>query len=282
SKEAMFAAGVANNVGKRFKISQLNAAWDFVAALPASGYENYSMVVPTLYDSTADAGIHWSVFMVSGLATRQVYETAPDSGYSVDNLAPAPPSNVSASITANTVKLQWDDPVDQDFRYFAIYRSTTPGFDPTGTTPLATLVGTEYTDTNVVTGNTYYYRLSAFDFAGNQSRYSPEIVALVTRVEETGGGVPTDYALEQNYPNPFNPETTIKYQVPTTGHVRLTIYNALGSEVRRLVDRTQPAAYHVVVWDGRDNAGNPMPSGVYFYRLESGKFSAIKKMIMLQ
>jgi hypothetical protein len=282
SKEAMFAAGVASNVGKRFKISQLNAAWDFIASLPASQYENYSMVVPTLYDSTADAGIHWSVFMISGLATRQTYETAPDSGYSVDNLIPAAPSNVSAGITANTVRLQWDDPADKDFRYFAIYRSTTPGFNPAGTTPLTTLAGTEYTDSEVTTGNTYYYRLSAFDFAGNESQFSPEIVALVTRVEENGGGVPTDYALEQNYPNPFNPETTIKYQLPATDHVRITIFNALGSEVRRLVDRTQTAAYHVVIWDGRDYAGNPMPSGVYFYRLESGKFTAMKKMIMMK
>jgi flagellar hook assembly protein FlgD len=102
------------------------------------------------------------------------------------------------------------------------------------------------------------------------------------KVEERGGGVPTEYALPQNFPNPFNPETWIKYQLPASAHVRLSIYNSLGQEVRRLVDYTQPAAYHQVVWDGRNDAGNPLPSGIYFYRLETSKFTSIKKMVMMK
>jgi hypothetical protein len=93
---------------------------------------------------------------------------------------------------------------------------------------------------------------------------------------------PEKFSLALNYPNPFNPETWIKYQLPTSAHVRLSIYNALGQEVRRLVDYSQPAAYHQVVWDGRDDAGNLLPTGVYFYRLEAEKFTAIKKMVMMK
>jgi predicted CXXCH cytochrome family protein len=258
--------------------------WTFVGLVPAAGHDRYGYVAPSLFDSTKVDGMHWSVFYISGHTSDPtiVYESVPDSGYSVDNLVPAAPGNVSASIVTSTVRLQWDDPVDADFKYFAIYRGTTSGFDPKGTKPIATLITMEYTDSDVVLGTAYYYRLSAFDFSGNESPFSPELMALVTRVEERGSGIPTVYALEQNYPNPFNPETTIKYQLPTTGRVRITIYNALGHEVRQLIDRVQPAAYHVVVWDGRDNAGNPMPSGVYFYRLESGKFTAMKKMVMMK
>jgi hypothetical protein len=282
SKEAMFAQGLKENVGKRFTIAQAGA-WDFVAWVPAAGYEFYSLVAPTLYDSTAANGIRWSVFFVAAHAKSQNYESAPDSGYSIDNLAPFAPSDVVASLLPNkTVSLRWADPVDEDFQYFAIYRGTTAGFDPKGTKPLATLTGVNYNDTDVTPGSQYYYRISAYDFAGNESKYSPELNVLVTSVAERGGGTPTEYALAQNYPNPFNPETTIKYQLPASSHVRLSIYTALGQEVRRLVDYSQPAAYHQVVWDGRDNAGNPMPSGVYFYRLETEKFTAIKKMVMMK
>lgn len=279
SKAAMFSQAVLNNVGKRFAVAQ-EGSWDFVAWLPAAAHETYSIVAPTLYDSTA-AGIHWSYFFVSGQAEGQVYETAPDSGYSVDNLAPSAPSSATASIVANKVNLHWDDPIDADFKYFAIYRGSSSGFDPKSATPIATLIGTDYTDSDVVVGSKYYYRLSAFDFSGNESPYSPELEALITSVDERAA-VPTEYALLQNYPNPFNPGTSIKYQLPVAGHVRLSIYTVLGQEVRRLIDRSQAAAYHVVAWDGRDNAGNTLPSGVYFYRLESGGFTAMKKMIMMK
>jgi hypothetical protein len=281
SQKAMLAQVSTENVGKRFAIAQAGT-WDFVAWVPAAGYEFYSLVAPTLYDSTAAKGIRWSVFFVAAHARSQLYESAPDSGYSVDNLKPAAPSNIVASVLPDKVDLKWAEPADNDFQYFAIYRSTTSGFDPKGTQPLKTLTATNFTDTNVVIGGKYYYRLSAFDFAGNESLYSPEISAVITSVEERSGGVPTVYALEQNFPNPFNPETWIKYQLPASVHVRLSIYNALGQEVRRLVDYTQPAAYHQVVWDGRDNAGNPLPSGVFFYRLETSKFTSIKKMVMMR
>jgi hypothetical protein len=282
SKDAMLAQAAEKNLGKRYEIAQAGS-WDFVAWLPAAGYEFYSFVAPTLFDSTAASGIHWSVFFVAAHSRAQIYESAPDSGYSVDNLDPATPSNIVASLLPDkTVNLRWADPVDGDFQYFAIYRSTTAGFDPKGMQPYATLTGTNYVDKNVAIGNNYYYRFSTFDFSGNESEYSPEINAFITKVDERGGGVPTEYALEQNYPNPFNPETVIKYELPASGHVRLSVYNSLGQEVRRLVDYDQPAAYHQVVWDGRDNAGNPLPSGMYFYRLETNKFSAIKKMVMMK
>ncbi|MDZ7292130.1 MAG: T9SS type A sorting domain-containing protein [candidate division KSB1 bacterium] len=282
SKSTMLGQANSGNVGSRFTIAQAGT-WDFVAWVPAVGHEFYSTVVPTLYDSTAK-GIKWSVFFVAGHARNMTVETAPDSGYSVDNLVPATPSNVVLSILpTNKVSLKWDDPVDPDFQYFAVYRGTTPGFDPKLTKPIATLIGTTYTDSDVVFGNKYYYRVSAFDFSGNESLPSPELLASITSVAERGnGGVPTEYALEQNYPNPFNPETSIKYQLPLASHVKLSIYTSLGQEVRRLIDGTQPAAYHVVAWDGRDNNGNPLPSGVYFYRLETENFTAIKKMVMMK
>ncbi len=280
TKAAMVAQVTASDVGKRF-VTEQEGQWDFLALIPAVGHEVYSMVAPTLYDSTS-VGVYWSVFYVSGQAAGATFETAPDSGYSIDNLVPAAPQNVTAFSSRNNVTLRWDEPTDADFRYFAVYRSNTSGFDPKGTAPVITLSGTEFTDLDLATGSTLYYRVSAFDFSGNESEYSPEVAVVVTSVVQQVSAIPTEYALNQNYPNPFNPQTTIKYQLPQLAHVRLSVYTVLGSEVRRLVDRTQEAAYHTVIWDGLDDQGNQMPSGVYVYRLESNGFTAIKKMTLMK
>ncbi len=82
--------------------------------------------------------------------------------------------------------------------------------------------------------------------------------------------IPESLELFSNYPNPFNLETTIKYGLPEAGDVRLVIYNLRGQEVRTLVDNHQPAGYQTVRWDGRDNSGMPVSSGLYFMRLFIG------------
>lgn len=94
--------------------------------------------------------------------------------------------------------------------------------------------------------------------------------------------VPTDYALDQNLPNPFNPSTTIKYQLPASGEVSLVIYNLLGQQVRTLVKDNLEAGFHSVLWDGKDELGKQVASGVYIYRLQSGDFSTAKRMMLLK
>ena len=89
--------------------------------------------------------------------------------------------------------------------------------------------------------------------------------------------VATTFALERNYPNPFNPTTTIQYSLGLAGPTRLMIYDVLGRELVKLVDEYRPAGMHKVTW----NASN-MPSGVYFYRLESANFARTQKMILMK
>ncbi len=88
--------------------------------------------------------------------------------------------------------------------------------------------------------------------------------------------------LSQNAPNPFNPSTTIRFSLPASEHVGLAIYSASGALVRMLVDETRDRGAHDVTWDGRDSAGSPVGSGVYFYRLTAGKFSDSRKMVLLK
>lgn len=94
--------------------------------------------------------------------------------------------------------------------------------------------------------------------------------------------VPTDYALDQNLPNPFNPSTTIKYQLPVSGDATLVIYNLLGQQVRTLVKDNLEAGFHSVLWDGKDELGKQVASGVYIYRLQSGDFSTARRMMLLK
>ena len=94
--------------------------------------------------------------------------------------------------------------------------------------------------------------------------------------------IPTNFFLSQNYPNPFNPETTISYQLPVTGSVELAIYNILGQKVRTLFNQRRTTGYYHVRWDGRNEAGGQVPSGVYLYRLVADNFVQTKKMLLLR
>lgn len=94
--------------------------------------------------------------------------------------------------------------------------------------------------------------------------------------------LPQAFALEQNYPNPFNPATYIKYQLPKDAKVVLKIYNVLGQEIKTLVDARQPAGIYSIAWDGKNNAGRSVASGLYIYRMEAADFVHQRKMMLLR
>ena len=95
--------------------------------------------------------------------------------------------------------------------------------------------------------------------------------------DATSSNIPTEYKLEQNYPNPFNPSTEIKYQLPQDGYVKIEVFDILGNSITTLVDQDMQAGYHSVTW----NASN-LASGIYFYRIQSGTFTAIKKLMLMK
>jgi hypothetical protein len=94
--------------------------------------------------------------------------------------------------------------------------------------------------------------------------------------------VPASFALAPAYPNPFNPQTTIRYQVPQAVQVHLLVYDVLGQRVRTLVDEVQEAGDYRAVWDGRDQVGKSMASGVYLCRLQAGAFGAVRKLVLMK
>jgi hypothetical protein len=103
-----------------------------------------------------------------------------------------------------------------------------------------------------------------------------------TGVKQTVELVPASFKLNQNYPNPFNPSTVISYQLASMSKVRIKVYDVLGKEIATLVNGQKPAGNYQVVWDGTDNFGNKVTSGVYFYRIDTDNFVQTKKMILMK
>jgi lysophospholipase L1-like esterase len=130
-----------------------------------------------------------------------------------------------------------------------------------------------YFDRNVNVGETYSYKLEDVSITGEKTQHDP-ITVFVTR--------PKDFRLYQNYPNPFNPKTHIEYQLPKQTRISLKIYNIMGQEVRTLVDEVKEAGYHSVIWNGLDNNGTPITSGIYYYRMVTDSHVEVKKMVLLR
>jgi hypothetical protein len=98
----------------------------------------------------------------------------------------------------------------------------------------------------------------------------------------TGAEKILDYTLFDNFPNPFNPTTIIRYSLKENIKTKLVIYNMLGQSVKVLADDYQKAGTHKIEWDSKDNNGNKVASGIYFYRLTAGSFVQTKKMVLIQ
>jgi flagellar hook assembly protein FlgD len=107
-------------------------------------------------------------------------------------------------------------------------------------------------------------------------------VGTTTAVGSTNSNVPKVFDLSNNYPNPFNPSTKIQFAVPSEQNISLVIYNILGQRVRTLVQGVRPVGQYTVTWDGKDEAGRTVESGVYICRLETGSIALVKKMLMLK
>jgi hypothetical protein len=101
-------------------------------------------------------------------------------------------------------------------------------------------------------------------------------------VEDNAIRRPRTFSLNQNLPNTFNPATTIQYGLPQTGDVSISVFNAAGQRVRTLTTGNQTKGEHETVWDGRDDAGLPVSSGIYFCRMKASGFIQIRKMVLIE
>lgn len=125
---------------------------------------------------------------------------------------------------------------------------------------------------------TYYYN----DYSSGRPEVKSVHPEFTTQYVERTSTIPTVFALHQNSPNPFNPITGIKYDMPKAGDVQISVFNVLGQRVTDLVNGYQEAGSHEVVWNGKDDGGSSVASGIYFYRIKTSEFSDTKKMLLLK
>jgi hypothetical protein len=147
-------------------------------------------------------------------------------------------------------------------------------------------IATDGSGNSIVTGNfadTVTFGDTTLTSAGqwNGNMFIAKLGSGVTGIAEEFAH-PRSFNLSQNYPNPFNPSTTIRYNLPRTSQVLLSIYNILGQEIVTLVNAKQIPGDKSVVWDGRDHFGKQVSSGIYIYQVQAGDYSKSRKMVLLR
>ncbi|HET6349064.1 MAG TPA: T9SS type A sorting domain-containing protein [Candidatus Krumholzibacteria bacterium] len=257
--------GASRSEGRR-----LASGWVEVGSAEAFGESEYGIDVPTVGDSTIALGQYYSVFYIRAATEipTKFYDSLPDSGYSVDNLAPGVPQNFVYAAG----NLSWDESTAADFDYFTVYGANTDDFGA------ATIVDYSVSPALDVTASPYaYYYVTATDFSGNEGK--PNSVNALSGVN----GTPKHYVLSlSNFPNPFNPRTTVSYTVPSRGHVTIGVYDASGAHVATLFDGERDAGAYSVGWDGRGAGGAVVSSGIYFARIQHASGTRTKKMVLLK
>lgn len=181
------------------------------------------------------------------------------------------------STFASKVQAQWNGQAidfdnDDNYELIASFQSNQDSIVTLNLTWNA--AASKYDTVRTAIKNQKSWAFQRFEFVGSGTGVAQHDVTFIT---------PEDYVLEQNYPNPFNPETTIEYALPLNKKVSLRIYNMMGQVVRTLVkDELQSAGRQTIVWDGKNDAGIRVASGVYIYSLEFGNFKKAKRMTLLK
>jgi hypothetical protein len=192
----------------------------------------------------------------------------------LDGVLPVTLSSLNSSVIGRNIKINWTTASEQNNAGFNVERTIATGNTwekigfVNGHGTINTPTNYSFEDKNLQTGK-YKYRLKQIDVNGNF-----EYFALNGEVEI---GVPKKFDMSQNYPNPFNPVTKINFDLPENGLVNLRLYDMLGREVATLVNEVRTAGYYTVNFDA-----STLSSGIYFYRMNAGKFSSIKKMAIIK
>ncbi|MED5427023.1 MAG: lectin-like protein, partial [Candidatus Neomarinimicrobiota bacterium] len=253
--------------------------WVGLNSVSAYGNDEYVVEATTLADSTSENDAIMTYRIIAAMEEGN-FASEPESGYSVDNIAPGAPTGVVAGISDGVVYLEWAPSDANDLDYYAVYRSTDPEFLPGEDNMIGSSEGSDFADDVEELGD-YYYAVTAFDIHENESDPS-ELVNVTLLSLEDIHGLPEVFTLHQNYPNPFNPNTQIQYALPTDANVSIVIYDLMGRQIRTLVNQQISAGYHSVMWNATSDMGSPVSAGVYIYTITANDFRDVKKMVLLK
>jgi hypothetical protein len=266
--------------GDSWELQNYDVFWDPPESPGTQNYDDDAYVEEIAEKGNGNFKVLFRVF------SNAVMDTV-SNDFSVTDVIAPPAVTISGSVSSGHPNISWSAPsgvIDVEEYEIWRYRTVSGG----GYTLLTTITGTSYTDNSVTVSkippfNKVYYKIKVVDFTDNKSNYSnaewfydgSTSKPITKRTERSD--IPTNFTLNQNYPNPFNPETKIQFDLPEDSYVRLDIFNLNGQVVAKLVDEALSAGLYTATFD----AGS-LPSGVYFYRITAGKFSDVKRMMLVK
>ena len=247
--------------------ASLDYAWEYVVTSPAAGLPSYSVVLDTESDSTG-TGNPRTAYRVEARATTARtsprWFSAPDSGYSVDNLAPLMPAPLTGQYAAGTTRLHWNRNTETDLAGYRLYRGGSLAFVPSPSNFIAALPDTGAAD---AAGAPYVYKLTAVDVHGNESPVATLIPSGTLGVGDGATLAALSFAAPS--PNPARGSATLRYSLSTRGHVKLALFDAAGRRVVTVAEGVMEAGEHSATLALRDDAGRELPAGLYLARLEA-------------
>ena len=244
--------------------------WELVASVPATQQAQYLVAVPTISNAAANDFV-----VTAHTTTPSIWFTSNTiSGQSVDNLAPAQPTQLTAAYSAGQTHLQWTANAEPDLGSYRLYRGTSADFTPAIGNRIASQIATSYADVGAAGG---YYKLSAVDVNGNESSF-----ALITPDQTTGaegGDHPVAFALEGVRPNPARGDgVEVAFALPSGASARLELLDVSGRRVRAREVGSLGAGRHTV----NLTEGRSVNAGVYWVRLTQGADQRTARVVVIQ
>ena len=279
---AALAALRARTAARPLRVQQsaaLTAYWEYVETVPARARAGYSAVVATTTDSMPGSNPA-TAFMVSAETSSgaDYWDSAPSTGYSVDNLAPAAPAPFTGQYALSGTALHWNRNAEADLAGYRLYRGVTPGFATNAGSLVAALPDTGYVD---AAGQPYYYKLTAIDLHGNES---PVAFLQPTGVLDVADGTSLRAEFAAPRPNPVRTgvATSLRFTLARAGDVRLVLHDAQGRAVRLLTSGEHAAGEHAVAFDGLDAVGRRLAPGLYLARIDAPGLRATQRMVVIE
>jgi hypothetical protein len=218
-------------------------------------------------------------------------------GYLNNNDDPLPVmlTTFTAEYTSNNPTLDWTTESESNNAYWNVYRSVSQNLGQAlwlnvdemieGAGTVTEPTNYEYIDMYGVEENTsYYYWLECVDNAGETEIYGPVSLFIPEGIVNNGTpAAPSDYGLKQNFPNPFNPDTRISFALEDDGPAQITIYNLKGNKIKTIFNEIVEAdMVQSAYWDGKDDNGKTVATGVYLYRLRTNSTNYTKRMLLMK
>jgi len=248
--------------------------WELALTVSATHLATYSEVVTTTGDSVGGSNPRTAFMVMARNSTGSMWWTSdPDSGYSVDNLAPAAPAPFTGQYGGGAAVLHWDPNGEPDLAGYELHRGPSAAFVPGPGNLVAALADTGYVD---AAGAPFYYKLVAVDAHGNRSPASALRPAGTLGVE---GGFAAAF-LAPPSPNPSRGAVALRFGLAARGAVKLALYDAQGRLVRTLAEGSFEAGEHAFAFDGRDGTGRRLAPGLYLARLVAPGIAASRRIVV--